>query len=192
MWFMANSLLMHESGTFSAEVARTQREALFDRSLRENGPALLRLAAAYSNSATDRDDLFQEISFAIWQALPAFRGDSSLRTYLFRIAHNRGIAYLATGKSKRLDSSQAFDREELRLSDPMPNPERQLEIEEQRQHLIAAVRKLPLVYRQAITLALEGLSYPEIAEVLGLSEANVGIRLNRARKALRKTLEFQS
>lgn len=189
---MADSLLMHESGTFSAEVARTQREALFERGLRENGPALLRLAAAYSNSATDRDDLFQEICFAIWQALSAFRGDSSLRTYLFRIAHNRSIAYLVTSKSKRLDRSRAFDHEELRLSDPMPNPERRLEIEEQRQNLIAAVRKLPLVYRQAITLALEGLSYPEIAEVLGVSEANVGIRLNRARKALRKSMEFQS
>jgi RNA polymerase sigma-70 factor (ECF subfamily) len=78
----------------------------------------------------------------------------------------------------------------LHLHDPLPNPERRLEIEEQRRNLLAAVRRLPIVYRHVITLALEGLSYPEIAEILGLTEANVGIRLNRARKALRKILEY--
>ena len=157
--------------------------ALFE----ENGPALLRLAAAYTNTTGDRDDLFQDIACAIWQALAAFRGDSSVRTYLFRIAHNRGVAYLANKKS-----IPTVDEEELRLPDPMPNPERRLEIEEQRKNLLAAVRRLPIVYRHVITLALEGLTYPEIAEILGVTEANVGIRLNRARKALRKILEAQS
>lgn len=181
---MADSLLMQGSGALSADAARTQREALFDRALQENGPALVRLSAAYTNSEGDRDDLFQEIAFAVWQALPAFRGESSLRTYLFRIAHNRGLAHLANKRS-----IQTVDREELQLRDPMPNPERRLEIEEQRLNLLAAVRRLPIVYRHVITLALEGLSYPEIADVLGLTEANVGIRLNRARKALRKILD---
>lgn len=183
---MADSLLMQGSDAVSADAARAKREAVFDRALQENGPSLLRLAAAYTNAEGDRDDLFQEIAFAIWQALPGFRGDSSVRTYLFRIAHNRGTAYLASRRP-----AQALDREELRLHDPMPNPERRLEIEEQRRNLLAAVRKLPIVYRHVITLALEGLSYPEMAEVLGVTESNVGIRLNRARKALRKILEFQ-
>ncbi|HEX4228102.1 MAG TPA: sigma-70 family RNA polymerase sigma factor [Bryobacteraceae bacterium] len=181
---MADSILMQGSDTVSADAARTLRDTLFDRALQENGPALLRLASAYTNTQGDRDDLFQEIAFAIWQALPAFRGDSSFRTYLFRIAHNRGLAHLASRKPL-----QTVDEEDLRLHDPMPNPERRLEIEEQRRNLLAAVRRLPIVYRHVITLALEGLSYPEIAEILGLTEANVGIRLNRARKALRKMLD---
>lgn len=183
---MADSLLMQGSGAVSSDAARAQREALFDRVIQENGSALIRLAAAYTNSEGDRDDLFQDISFAIWQALPAFRGESSVRTYLFRIAHNRGIAYLASRRS-----IHTLEQEELRLHDPMPNPERRLEIEEQRRNLLAAVRKLPVVYRHVITLALEGLTYPEMADVLGVSEANIGVRLNRARKELRKLLEFQ-
>lgn len=181
---MADSLLMQGSDAMAADAARTRREALFERALQDNGQALLRLAAAYTNTQCDRDDLFQEIAFAVWQALPAFRGDSSLRTYVFRIAHNRGLAHLANKKSIR-----NVDDDDLRLHDPLPNPERRLEIEEQRRNLLAAVRRLPVVYRHVITLALEGLSYPEIAEILGLTEANVGIRLNRARKALRKILD---
>jgi RNA polymerase sigma-70 factor (ECF subfamily) len=183
---MDDSLIMPGSGAASSETASMRREAVFDRALQENGPALMRLAAAYTNSEGDRDDLFQEISFAIWQALPAFRGESSVRTYLFRIAHNRGIAHLASRRSMH-----TLDQEELRLHDPMPNPERRLEIEEQRRNMLAAVRKLPFVYRHVITLALEGLTYPEMADVLGVSEANIGVRLNRARKELRKILEFQ-
>ena len=54
--------------------------------LAANGPALLRLAASYTRNQSDRDDLFQEISLAIWKALPSFRGNSSERTFMFRIA----------------------------------------------------------------------------------------------------------
>lgn len=183
---MADSLLMQGSDAVPADAAKAQREALFDRALQENGPALMRLAAAYTNTEGDRDDLFQEIACAIWQALAAFRGDSSVRTYVFRIAHNRGMAHLAGQKPVR-----PVNEEEFRLHDPMPNPERRLELEEERRNLLASIRKLPLVYRQVITLALEGLSYPEIADILGVTESNVGIRLNRARKALRKILEYQ-
>ena len=182
---MADSLLMHGADAVAADAARSQREALFSNALREDGPALLRLAAAYTNSEGDRDDLFQEIACAIWQALPAFRGGCSVRTYVFRIAHNRGISHLAGKKPVAM-----VYQEDLRLHDPMPNPERRLELEEQRRNMIAAVRKLPLVYRQVIMLALEGMSYPEIAEILGVTESNVGIRLTRARKALRKILEL--
>ena len=64
-----------------------------------------------------------------------------------------------------------------------------MEAKEQRRTLLNAVRRLPFTYRDVITLALEGLSYAEIAEVLGLSEANVGVRLNRAKAALRALLE---
>ena len=58
-----------------------------------------------------------------------------------------------------------------------------------RESLVAAIRALPVNYRQAITLALEDLTPPEIAIVLGVTENNVAVRLNRARKALRKILE---
>jgi RNA polymerase sigma-70 factor (ECF subfamily) len=93
----------------------------FERLLTANAPALGRLAASYTHTAGDRDDLLQEIALAIWQALPRFRGECSERTFLFRIAHNRGIARVA-----RTRAHSALSDESIEAADPGPNPEAEL------------------------------------------------------------------
>lgn len=178
-----DGLIARASGAVSKDSANVSVEELFDRLLNENGAALHRLAGAFTETAADRDDLFQEMVLAIWQALPNFRGESSARTYLFRIAHNRATAFLVRRRIVPMKPD-----EELLLADPRPNPEKQIGAQQERRQLLSAVRRLPLVYRDVIALALEGLSYREIAEVLGVSETNVGVRMNRARAGLRKLL----
>lgn len=162
---------------------RTSLEQEFDRLLAADGPALARLAASYTNTPSDRDDLLQEIALAIWQALPTFRGECSVRTFLFRIAHNRSIAYISR---RRANFPAAGDAE---AHDPRPDPESGLAREQTAASLRSAIHRLPLVYRQAIMLALEDMGYAEIAAVLGISESNVGARLTRARQLLRELLE---
>ena len=164
-------------------LSRKILEESFDRLLAANGAALTRLAASYTDTPSDRDDLLQEIALALWQALPRFRGECSERTFLFRIATNRAIAYLARRRA------HPVLEEEIEAHDPAPNPEAGLVQEQRVEHLRSAIRRLPLAYRQAITLSLEGLGYGEIAEVLGISESNVGARLTRARQILRESLE---
>ena len=163
---------------------RAALERHFDGVLAAHGPALSRLAGSYTNTPSDRDDLLQEIAIAIWQALPRFRGDCSERTFLFRIAHNRGIAYLARSRSQ-----VAGLAEEIEVYDPAPDPESELAQEQSTARLRRAIHRLPVAYRQVVTLTLEGLGYGEIAEVLGISESNVGVRLSRARQILRESLE---
>src|SRR5271169_6536431 len=80
-------------------------EARFDRILREYGPALSRLASGYEKVAGARDELMQEIALAIWQALPHFRGDCTERTFVYRIAHNRGMTHVC----RRHPAHQALD-----------------------------------------------------------------------------------
>ena len=167
----------------SKPLDRTTLEHHFDRLVAANGPALTRLAASYTNTPSDRDDLLQEIAMALWQALPRFRGECSERTFLFRIANNRAIAHLARSRS------QPVRGEEVEVHDPSPGPEAGLAREQRVERLRRAIHQLPLVYRQVITLSLEGLGYGEIAEVLGISESNVGVRLTRARQILRESLE---
>jgi RNA polymerase sigma factor (sigma-70 family) len=167
----------------SEALNRTALERSFDRLLAANGPALARLATTYTDTPSDRDDLLQEIALALWQALPRFRGECSERTFLFRIATNRAIAYLARSRAHRVIA------EEIDVHDPAPDPEAGLAREQRAERLRRAIHRLPLVYRQAITLSLEGLGYGEIAEVLGISESNVGARLTRARQILRESLE---
>jgi RNA polymerase sigma-70 factor (ECF subfamily) len=171
-------------------VDATSRAAFEDRFrtlLEGDAPALARLAASYTRSASDRDDLLQDIAMAVWKALPRFRGECSERTFLFRIAQNRCLAHL----SKRR-VAVPLDEVDIEQEDPAPTTEHQISLEQERHRLVAAVRRLPLIYRQAITLSLEGLSYKELAEVLGISESNVGVRLNRARTLLKTFLEEHS
>jgi RNA polymerase sigma factor (sigma-70 family) len=165
-------------------VSRADLEGRFQDLLDRNGPALARLAGSYTRTPTDRDDLLQEIAIALWQALPRFRGECSERTFLFRIAHNRCLTHLS-----RRRSVVPLDDDEIEVQDPTPSAEHLLSQEERAERLVEAVRQLPLIYRQVITMTLEGLPYRDVAQVLGISESNVGVRLTRARQLLKSLLE---
>ena len=162
----------------------SDREARLTALLGAHGAALGRLAASYARNSGERDDLFQEIVVAIWKALPGFRGECSERTFIFRIAHNRGIAHLASRRPAAADAG-----EELEVRSPAPDPEQALSRAQEGRRLQDAVQQLPLGHRQVVTLMLEGLGYGDIAEVLGISESNVGARLTRARQMLRRLLQ---
>jgi RNA polymerase sigma-70 factor (ECF subfamily) len=157
--------------------------AQFDRIVRLHGPALRRLAHGYGRTPADAEDLFQEICFALWRALPAFRGECSERTFAFRIGHNRGLTF----RSRRRPDPVALDDE---LRDHGPGPESLATKALQRERLLAAVQRLPDSHRQVVLLSLEGLSHAEIGDILGLTDNNVAVRLNRAKKALRGLLEM--
>ena len=170
-------------------IVSEQRHALekqFDRILSEYGAAILRLAFSYEAVASVREELVQEIALAIWQALAHFRGECSERTFVYRIAHNRGLSHVW----RRRPPYQPL--EELEESDqpvdPRPHPDEQAARTDQRMRLMSAIQSLPVTHRQMIVLMLEDLSHAEIAEVIGITENNVAVRLNRARKALKDVL----
>ncbi|HEV2749848.1 MAG TPA: sigma-70 family RNA polymerase sigma factor [Gemmatimonadales bacterium] len=160
----------------------TREAADIDEVIRAHGDALERVAWGYADTAPDREDLMQEILVALWRALPRFRGESSLRTFLLRVAHNRAITFAT--RRRRFDDLP----EEGLLPDPAPLAEERLIEEQHRDRLFRAIRELPEAQRQAVMLRLEGLSQREIAELQETSESNVGVRLTRARKALRALL----
>jgi RNA polymerase sigma-70 factor (ECF subfamily) len=161
-----------------------EREARFRALLRAHEGSLRRLAASYAGATSEQEDLLQEIILAIWLALPNFRGESSEKTFLFRIAQNRCISHLA--KRRRVDS---LDDLEIDPADSGKGPDALASDAEQSDRLLTAVRRLPVMHRQVIVLALEDLDYREIGAVLGISENNVGVRLNRARAQLRELME---
>jgi len=156
-------------------------ESRFDEIVRLHGAALRRLARAYAQTETDADDLFQEICFALWRALPGFRGECSDRTFAFRIGHNRGLTFRHRQRVQPVELSET-----LAARDPGPDTLATRAI--RRDRLLDAVRGLPGGHRQVVLLSLEGLSQAEIGEVLGISENNVAVRLNRAKKRLRTAL----
>ncbi|NKB86963.1 MAG: sigma-70 family RNA polymerase sigma factor [Acidobacteria bacterium] len=143
--------------------------------------ALWRLTAGYARSRQDREDLYQDVALAVWQALPRFRGDCSERTFVYRIAHNRGISHRA--RTARRNTRPLADLEETPAV--TPSPETASIVRDDITRLHVAVRTLPVAYREVVVLRLEGLSSREIAEIVGISENNVDVRLVRARQKLR-------
>jgi len=151
--------------------------------LREQGPMLARIAGSYESEPARRDDLLQEISVAVWRALPTWRGDASVRTFAARVAHNRAIDHLV--REKRAQGEELHDDQH---ADAGPGPFGHAEAHQRRNDLLAAVRRLPLGQRQVVVLALEGFSQREIGETLELEENTVTQRLSRARRQLQAWL----
>jgi RNA polymerase sigma-70 factor (ECF subfamily) len=162
-------------------------EARYERILREHGPALRRAAGGYELDPARREDLFQDICLAVWQALPRFRGEASERTFVFRIAHNRGLTHRAQ-HARRPAASTADLAAAEEIADPAASPETAVQDGQRRARLRAAVHRLPLEPQQVLTLTLEGLTPRDIADVLGITENNVAVRLSRARRLLREIL----
>jgi len=159
----------------------------FNDVLREHAGLLSRIAASYEADLALRDDLLQDMALALWRALPGWRGDAPLRAFVARVAHNRGATHVV-GQMRRPAGSALNDD----WVEPRHGPEGHAELEERRVRLQDAVRRLPLSLRQAVTLALEGFSHAEIADALGITANSVGVRLNRAKSALKAALGEQA
>lgn len=162
----------------------TRRRA-FEHAMREHGAALSRVAVAYAPPGALREDLEQEIALGVWEALPRWKQDASLKTFLFRVAHNRCIDLM---RKHRLDTT--LDPQTLTTTAPSPETHTLT-----RQRLTRAqdlIRALPLAQAQALTLQLEGLTLQEIANVMGLNPNHVGVLIHRARATLRDHMEHDT
>ncbi|HYE86906.1 MAG TPA: RNA polymerase sigma factor [Vicinamibacterales bacterium] len=160
------------------------REDRCVRLLQEFDRPLRRLVASYERDAARQQDLLQDIWLAVWQALPRFRGDSSERTFVFRIAHNRAVSHIDYSQRRR---SEPLD-DDAPLESPAPDPERSLSTQQRHDQLRSAVQALPVGLRQVVVLALEGISHSEIADIVGITENNVAVRLSRARATLSRLM----
>jgi RNA polymerase sigma-70 factor (ECF subfamily) len=141
-----------------------------------------RICASYERDRDLARELAQEIWFAVWRALPTFRADSSLKTFVARIAQFRAISHVTKEAKGPIDVSYG---DELQAA---PMPDVQVIAADERDRVLQAVRKLPIAYRQPVILTLEDFSPAEIATMLGLTQNVVGVRLNRARTMLREML----
>ena len=155
-------------------------ESLFRGWLAEHGGAVLKVARAYTLAEEDRRDLVQEILLQVWRSLPNFRGRSGAPTWAYRVALNTALDWSKKERRRR-------SRQRPILEDPPvagPDGPRQAAEREALDRLYAAIRRLPKADAALVVLYLDDLSYRQIADVLGISESHVGVKLNRAKKAL--------
>ena len=167
----------------SEAAGETSQHDTFLQLMEQYEPALRRLAGAYLQQGADRDDLFQEIAVALWQAIPRFRGESSERTWLYRIAHN--VAISSAAKQHRRGRTEQTMPDRFDHASVARDAEQEVLRVEKLRLLNASIQHLPVVDRQIILLHLEGLRYAEIEEITGLSETAIATRLTRIREKLR-------
>ena len=156
----------------------------FEAIVSDYGPLISRIASSYEADPSLREDLTQQIFLAVWQALPSWRAESSLKTFIARVAQNRSISFV-TKQVRQGPVAELPDRIEA----DAPNPEEQAMQINEREMLMEATRRLPLPQRQVIILVLEGFTYPEIAEMLEIAPNALALRLSRAKAALKAMLE---
>ena len=164
---------MHASRTKQFELATT-----------EYRQSLARIVATYEVRPELQQELHQEILLAIWKALPNFRGDSGMHTFIYRVAHNQAMNHVS--RYSKIPPHQSIDEP---LESQADCPEIIAMKTQKISALFKAMHQLSVIQRQILTLALEGLSYQEISEVTGLNVNNVGVRLNRAKTALKAIIE---
>jgi RNA polymerase sigma-70 factor, ECF subfamily len=168
-------------------VDRDRQGTLYEVAAGEFGPALDRLAAGYETDPDRRRDLRQEIHLQLWRSLAAFDERCSLKTWTFRVAHNVAVSYVNRERRQRA-ALVSLEETAIALADKPQDAriDERLVLE----RLFEMVRTLKTLDRQILLSYLEGMDAAAIAEITGLSAANVSMKVHRIKALLaRRYLE---
>jgi len=166
----------------TSHLASESVESLFSNWVREHGGTVLKVARAYTRTTEDYQDLAQEILLQVWRSLPNFRSEASMPTWCYRVALNTALTWLRRERRRGTNRDPLIDVESLTAAGPDGGS--QAADREIVERLYVAIRTLHETDAALVLLSLEGLNYQQMAEVLGISESNVGVKLHRARQAL--------
>jgi RNA polymerase sigma-70 factor (ECF subfamily) len=161
-----------------------EQKHIFDEWVNEHKGIFFKIVRAYAFTPDDQDDLFQEISLQVWKSILDFRGESKVSTWIYRVALYTAYVWVRTEK-KRPETQ------------PLVGVERTLVMKEQVEDgrlnwLYEQIGQLDQIDRSVCLLMLDGYKYREIADILGISESNVGVKVHRIKQQLsRKSMKLE-
>ena len=161
---------------------RLTRDQLYEEAAAAFGPALGRLARSYEMDRDRQRDLLQEIHFALWRSLDGFAGHCSLRTWVYRVAHNVGASHVARQLRHRSRRLIGLDEVETELVDV--TAEAGIDRQQVLDRLYGLIHRLKPLDRQIILLYLEGSDAAATAEITGISPGNAATRIHRIKRIL--------
>ena len=138
---------------------------------------IFKIVRSYAFTALDREDLFQEITMQVWRSIPSFRGESAVTTWLYRISLNTAIRF-SQKERKRSEGSTDIEHVQHILIEHKPGGDERLS------WLYDEITKLNEIDRSITLLMLDGFSYKEMSTIVGITESNIGVRINRIKKHL--------
>ncbi len=159
------------------------KEQKFNQIVTENSELIKRICRYYNQNTQDQEDMYQEVLINIWRSLDKFRGESKLSTFIYRIAVNVSISYA----SKSFKQSKLYvnaDTENINEIIDEPHKDKEIQI----QQLHTALNTLSVIDKALISLVLEGLTMKEIANIIGITEPNVKVKIHRIKTYLKEEL----
>ena len=153
-----------------------EQQQIFEDWLSQHKGLIFKIVRAYTFTVMEQDDLFQEIIIQVWHSVPKFRGEASVITWLYRISLNTAIKW--TKKERKHYQSEIPESVEHILQ------ESRIQTDERLIWLYEEIYKLDKIDRSLTLLMLDGFSYKEMASIIGITESNVGVKINRIKKQL--------
>jgi len=138
---------------------------------------IFKIIRSYAFTAMDREDLFQEISLQVWRSIPSFRGECAVTTWLYRISLNTAIRFSQRERKRSAQRTSLDDSYHVLLQSESHHDDRL-------EWLYTEISKLDEIDRSITLLMLDDFSYKEMASIIGITESNVGVRINRIKKQL--------
>jgi RNA polymerase sigma-70 factor, ECF subfamily len=166
------------------------RKSLFMAWLGEHGSSVMKVARAYTLTSEECQDLAQEILLQAWRSLPTFEGKASPATWFYRVALHTAMNWHRKDRPRRTRQQPLVEVQAL-APEGVEGAE-QIQHRETVEQLYQAIHQLPKTDAALVLLYLDELSYREMADVLGISDSNVGVKLNRAKKTLSALMNGQS
>lgn len=159
-----------------------EKQTHFNELFSKHYPKVLRLCRGYFNGDADvASDAAQEVFIKVWENLDSFRNESRISTWIFRISVNTCLVYLRKKSSKKEINTEQFPSIE--------SESYSAEIEEKLSRMYACIQKLDEAGKMIILMVLEGLEYSEIAEVVGITEETLRVRIHRIKKNLTQCVQ---
>ena len=164
-----------------------EKETLFNQIVNDNHERLTRICAYYNSNETDRKDLYQEILINVWKSLESFRNDSSINTWIYRVAVNTALSF--RGKScKQMHLVVDATTQNISTLDDDLEVEQQRLKEQRLENLQNELNTLSIIDKALVSLMLEGLSMKEISDIIGITEPNVKVKIHRIKSLLKTKL----
>ncbi len=157
-------------------------EKEFTELLYQNQGIVHKICSLYFNNRADKEDYKQELIIQLWKAFPSFNNQSKFSTWMYRVCLNASIDILR--KEKTQPQFIKIDNYSIEAT-----TESNSDNDENKEKLYQAINKLTNIDKALITLYLDEFSYKEIAEIMGISESNTGVKINRIKSLILKSIE---
>jgi RNA polymerase sigma-70 factor (ECF subfamily) len=162
------------------------REDDFLELVRENEGRLRKICRVYADTEVAQQDLYQNILVALWRALPSFEGEAAPGTWLYRVALNTALSH---DRRRTVREEATLDDDHPLRTDAFAEPDAAVEEQDRLDRLYAAIDRPADLDKALVTMYLDDKSYAEMADVLGLTENHVGVKLHRIKNQLADWLE---